>query len=86
MLLIHCPHCGPRNGDEFSFRGELVRRPSPDAGAKSWRAYLYERENVAGWEREQWFHDSGCRRFLQVERDTVTNEIRSVRDVAREQP
>ncbi len=82
MLLILCPHCGPRNADEFSFGGELVRRPGPDTGQESWRAYLYTKENLAGWEREQWFHGSGCRRFLEVERNTITNEIRLVRDVA----
>ncbi|MCP4246967.1 MAG: sarcosine oxidase subunit delta [bacterium] len=82
MLLIFCPHCGPRNADEFSFRGELVPRPGPDPSSESWRAYLYTKENLAGWEREQWFHVSGCRRFLDVERNTITNEIRLVRDVA----
>lgn len=81
MLLIPCPHCGPRNADEFSFRGELVGRPVPDPSPESWRTYLYTKENLAGWEREQWFHLSGCRRFLEIERHTITNEIRSVRDV-----
>lgn len=82
MLLIPCPHCGPRNADEFSFHGELVRRPAPDASRESWRAYLYEKDNVAGWMHEQCFHVSGCRRFLVLERNTITDEIRSVRDVA----
>jgi heterotetrameric sarcosine oxidase delta subunit len=82
MLLIACPHCGPRNADEFSFKGERSSRPAPDASREVWRAYLYEKDNVAGWEHEQWFHVSGCRRFLAVERNTVTNEIRSVRDAA----
>ncbi len=83
MLLIHCPHCGPRNADEFSFGGELVPRPGPDSEPESWRDYLYTKENLAGWEREQWFHLSGCRRFLEVERHTITNEIHSVRDVTK---
>lgn len=83
MLLIACPHCGPRNSDEFSFHGELSRRPPPQATTSDeWRRYLYMKANAAGWESEQWFHASGCRRFLVVERDTTTNEIRSVRDVA----
>lgn len=85
MLLIFCPHCGPRNSDEFSFQGELTRRPRPDTSAiADWRRYLYMKNNVAGWQIEHWFHVSGCRRFLVVERDTTTNEIRSVRDVADE--
>ncbi|MDX1689681.1 MAG: sarcosine oxidase subunit delta [Acidimicrobiia bacterium] len=83
MLLLTCPHCGPRPSDEFTHRGEIVPRPevstvSPDA----WRAYLYERANEAGPVVEEWFHGSGCRRFLVIERDTVTNEIASVRDRA----
>lgn len=79
MLLIACPHCGPRNSDEFVFNGEV--RPRPDVKTTTpaeWRRYLYMRENLSGWVRERWFHVSGCRRFLMVERHTVTNEIRSV--------
>ncbi len=82
MLLIPCPHCGPRNSDEFAFRGEVVSRPDVDAPPHEWRAYLYDKANVAGWQDETWFHVSGCRRFLRVERNTVSNEIRAVRDVA----
>lgn len=80
MLLIACPHCGPRNSDEFAYKGEMTRRPPSDTDPGTWRSYLYERDNAAGWQREQWLHTAGCRRFLVVERHTVTNEIRSVRD------
>lgn len=83
MLLIVCPHCGPRNSDEFSFLGERSSRPvAGTTTAAEWRHYLYLKDNAAGWQGERWFHIAGCRRFLDVERDTVTNEIRSVRDVA----
>ena len=79
MLLITCPHCGPRNDNEFAFKGEVVPRPEVDgAGPEEWRSYLYMRANVSGWQVERWFHVSGCRRFLQVERNTATNEIRRV--------
>lgn len=85
MLLIVCPHCGPRNSDEFSFYGEVSRRPpAHSTTSEEWRRYLYMKNNTAGWQDERWFHLSGCRRFLVVERDTTTNEIRSVRDVADE--
>jgi heterotetrameric sarcosine oxidase delta subunit len=47
--------------------------------ATEWRRYLYVRQNLAGWTSETWFHQAGCRRFLVVERHTVTNEIRAVR-------
>lgn len=82
MLLIVCPHCGPRNNNEFAFKGELGSRPAADATEQEWRSYLYEHDNVAGWQAEQWFHVAGCRRFLNMERNTLTNEIRDVRDVA----
>lgn len=75
MLVILCPHCGPRNSDEFSFQGEIRSRPSPDTDASTWRRYLYMKDNVSGWQTERWFHVSGCRRFLDIERHTVTNEI-----------
>jgi heterotetrameric sarcosine oxidase delta subunit len=39
---------------------------------------LYEKDNVAGWTRETWYHGLGCRRFIAVERNTVTNETRPV--------
>jgi len=48
---------------------------------EQWRVYLYERANPAGWTTETWFHTMGCRRFISVERHTVTNEIRSARPV-----
>ncbi len=82
MLLIVCPHCGPRNSDEFSYNGERSSRPDPGVTAGEWRRYLYEQQNIAGRQTEQWFHVAGCRRFLIVERDTVSNEIRSVTDAA----
>ena len=82
MLVITCPHCGPRNSNEFSFGDELAARPGPETDVAAWRDYLYMKRNVAGWQPEQWFHVSGCRRFLIIERDTTTNEIRSVADVA----
>jgi heterotetrameric sarcosine oxidase delta subunit len=87
MLLITCPHCGPRNDDEFSFKGEVVPRPPVEAAESgTWRAYLYMRRNVSGWQVERWFHVSGCRRFLEVERNTATNEIRRVEEIGRSRP
>ncbi|MGH9002806.1 MAG: sarcosine oxidase subunit delta, partial [Acidimicrobiia bacterium] len=79
MILLACPHCGPRNASEFRYLGEVVPRPDPDTtGPEEWRAYLYRRRNAAGWTTETWLHRAGCRKFLAVERHTVTNEVRSV--------
>ena len=80
MILLACPHCGSRNVAEFRYLGELVHRPDPaTATADAWRTYLYRRRNPAGWVTETWLHRDGCRRFLTVERHTVTNEVRAVR-------
>lgn len=81
MLLITCPHCGPRASSEFAHRGQAPDRPGPaEVSPKAWREYLYTRDNAAGAVTEEWFHVSGCRRFLLVERDSRSNEVMSVRD------
>lgn len=80
MMLIPCTHCGPRNANEFRYGGEFGVRPDPSrATAAQWHAYLYEKANPAGWTTERWYHVAGCRRYLVVERHTLTNEIRAVR-------
>ncbi len=81
LLLIECPWCGPRDESEFSYSGEahIVRPLQPEELTdEEWAAYLFYRRNVRGGHREQWSHSSGCRRYFNVERDTVTNEIRAV--------
>ena len=81
MILLPCPHCGPRNASEFRYVGESPHRPDvATSGPDEWRAYLYLKRNPAGWTTETWLHRAGCRRFLVVERHTVTNEVRSVVD------
>jgi heterotetrameric sarcosine oxidase delta subunit len=80
MILIPCPHCGPRNVSEFHYVGEQSVRPDPNgARPEEWRAFLYLRENPAGWTTETWFHRAGCRQHLIVERHTLTNEVRDAR-------
>jgi sarcosine oxidase subunit delta len=83
MIELDCPNCGLRNVSEFRYVGERLRRPDPStADPSTWRAYLYLRANPAGWTDETWLHRSGCRRYLAVERHTVTNQVRSVREVS----
>jgi heterotetrameric sarcosine oxidase delta subunit len=79
MLLIKCPHCGPRNSNEFTYNGEVIPRPGMGVDPSMWRRYLYMKTNGAGWQSERWFHVSGCRRFLLIERNQDTNEIRMIR-------
>lgn len=81
MLVINCPNCGPRNDSEFIYQGETVPRPAGEVDPSAWRRYLYFRSNPLAWQQERWFHVSGCRRFLTVERHTLTNEIRSVSEI-----
>jgi heterotetrameric sarcosine oxidase delta subunit len=84
MILIPCPYCGARNSMEFAYFGEKKPRPAVAAvGLAEWSDYLYSKANPAGWTSEHWYHREGCRRFLVVERHTVTNEIRAARPAAR---
>jgi heterotetrameric sarcosine oxidase delta subunit len=80
--LIRCPHCGARPKEEFTIRGAALQRPAPDAGERAWFAYVYERDNPRGRFAEHWHHTGGCRRWLVVDRDTLTHEVFGVRDVA----
>ncbi|MBA3308618.1 MAG: sarcosine oxidase subunit delta [Nocardioidaceae bacterium] len=81
MILLPCPWCGPRDAGEFGYVGEVGARPDPrTATPERWREYLYLRANVAGWGTERWYHRMGCRRYLTVERNTTTNEVRSATD------
>jgi len=77
-MLVPCPWCGLRDAAEFRCLGESVTRPDPvGVSTQQWRAYLYLRDNVAGWVTERWYHRMGCRQYFLVERDTRSNEIRS---------
>ncbi len=83
MILIPCPYCGPRNASEFHYTGEQRSRPDPNQTTPgAWRSYLYMQSNEAGWAAETWWHGSGCRRYLTVERHTVTNEVRAIQPSA----
>jgi heterotetrameric sarcosine oxidase delta subunit len=85
-MRIPCPFCGLRDAHEFSVRGEAgPARPDPTAPDAEARfvAYLYERDNPRGPDREHWYHAAGCRRWLTVVRDTLTHEVIDAR-LARE--
>jgi heterotetrameric sarcosine oxidase delta subunit len=81
--LITCPHCGVRPKEEFQIRGDAgPRRPDPTAPDKEWADYVFVRDNPMGRHEELWQHISGCRRWLVVERDTVTHQVFTVTDAA----
>jgi sarcosine oxidase, subunit delta len=80
MILLPCPYCGPRNVSEFHYVGEVSERPDAnETGVEEWRAFIYTRNNPAGWTTETWFHRAGCRQHLVTERHTMTNEVRASR-------
>lgn len=85
MLRITCPWCGPRDEPEFRWGGEVpVRRPAPPEAVSdsAWANYLFFRDNPKGWVRERWVHESGCRQWFVVIRNTVTHEIRTTRKLS----
>ncbi len=89
MLLITCPWCGPRDENEFSYGGEahIVRPPDPYALSDAeWADYLFMRKNPRGRHREQWSHSHGCRRWFNVERDTVTCQITAIYKIGEASP
>lgn len=75
MLLIECPWCGPRAETEFTYGGEGgITRPL-DCNTLSdaqWADYLFMRNNRAGAHHEQWRHSSGCGRWFNAQRHTVS--------------
>jgi sarcosine oxidase subunit delta len=78
-MRLPCPHCGPRDEVEFSFRGDAtLRRPAAEAGPDAFHDYVYARRNPRGWVVEWFQHSAGCRAWLQVLRHNVTHEIRAV--------
>ena len=69
---------GEREVTDFSFGGEVVPRPKQKPSERELNTYNYFRRNVAGVQREWWYHRSGCREWFQAERDTTTNEVKRV--------
>ena len=79
MLHIYCPHCQEyREEEEFHAKGEahIARPADPDNTTdEEWGDYLYFRKNPKGVHHEMWVHASGCRKFFNVTRDTLTYKI-----------
>jgi sarcosine oxidase subunit delta len=77
-FMIDCPNCGPRTVYEFKFGGEKKTQPTPDGELKDWRHYFYFNKNVNGLNDEWWYHGGGCGAWLQIKRNTATNEVIAV--------
>jgi heterotetrameric sarcosine oxidase delta subunit len=76
-FLLTCPHCGVREVTDFAYGGETSTRPATQPTERELGAYVYFRRNVAGVQREWWFHRSGCRSWFLAERDTRSNAVLS---------
>jgi sarcosine oxidase subunit delta len=85
-MRIPCPFCGDRDVSEFAYLGAAgARRPDadgPDAERTFFEA-VFLRDNPCGPHHELWYHGSGCRGWLVVERNTKTHDITSA-DFARD--
>lgn len=80
MLLIRCPYCEMERPElEFRYGGQahVVRVVHPkEASDEAWTDFLYMRDNPKGEHAERWRHVSGCGRFFNAIRHTVTDRIR----------
>ena len=79
MFLIHCPYCEEsREEEEFHACGQAhIQRPADPLACSDaeWGDYLYFRDNPRGTHQELWLHAAGCRKYFNIERDTVTHAI-----------
>ena len=78
MLQLRCPWCGLRDEVEFSYGGEADVAYPRDPAALSddeWAEWLFFRDNPKGAFAERWVHTHGCRRWFNVVRDMVSDEI-----------
>ncbi len=81
MLLIECPYCGVRTETEFAYGGEGgIARPlqTETLSDEQWSDYLFMRKNPKGMHHEQWRHASGCGRWFNALRDTVSYRFEAV--------
>ncbi len=77
MLLLSCPYCGPRDHSEFRYGGDASKtRPAHGAAdPKVWHDHVFLFDNPKGAHKEYWQHVLGCRRWMIVERDTLSQAI-----------
>jgi sarcosine oxidase subunit delta len=61
--------------NEFAYAGEVTSRPAASPGLGELTEYVYFRRNVAGVQREWWYHRFGCEIWFLADRDTRTNEV-----------
>jgi sarcosine oxidase subunit delta len=72
--------------NEFRYQGEVTMRPTGEPTLRDLNDYVYFRDNVAGVQREWWYHRVGCGLWFLAERDTRTNEVLSTAIAKPERP
>ena len=89
MLKITCPYCGERNLTEFHYGGEAhIARPNnpQPLSDKEWGDYIFFRTNPKGRHLERWQHVSGCRKWFNAVRNTVSDEFEAVYEMGSKPP
>ena len=89
MLIFSCPWCGPREESEFYHGGEahLQRPKAPERLTdEAWADYLFMKKNTKGVYLERWAHQFGCRRWFNIARNTLTNEIIAIYEIGKKPP
>lgn len=84
MMLINCPHCGPRAQSEFIYERTVDSVAPAGVGNDEAMQTLFTRGNPRGVDEEIWRHTFGCRAWMVVTRHRVTNGISHVRAVGPE--
>lgn len=79
MMQIPCPFCGPRAQAEFTYERTVDSVVRPDAAPMDAMRILFSRENPRGMDEEIWRHSYGCRAWMVITRDRMTNDIAAVR-------
>jgi sarcosine oxidase subunit delta len=89
MLIIECPWCGPRAESEFAYGGEGgIARPlaTESMTDEQWGDYVFMRKNPKGLHHEQWRHASGCGKWFNALRDTVSYRFQGTWKIGAEPP
>ena len=89
MLIIECPWCGPRAESEFTYGGEGgIARPlaTQSMSDEQWGDYVFMRKNPKGLHHEQWRHASGCGKWFNALRDTVSYRFHGTWKIGAEPP
>jgi heterotetrameric sarcosine oxidase delta subunit len=84
MMLIHCPHCGPRAQAEFVYERTVDSVVALGAEPGDAMNILFARTNPRGPDDEIWRHTYGCRAWMVITRHRVANDIAEVRAVGPE--